>query len=476
MNTCAKSEMFLYAVTMAEAGDEIVMDIDNTYGYKTLHVKKSQVLGRGSYGRVVKATLDNLPCAAKLLHTEFFQHDDPGLKDFENRFVKECDILRELKNPFIVGYLGAVMDPHEHKPILLMELMEESLTHFLESAEEPLLYHTQVDIVSNIALALDYLHGKRIIHRDLSSNNILLNEGTQAKVTDFGMSKFVGDSTRMTQARITQCPGTQLYMSPEALRQITPRYSEKLDIFSLGVLMIQIVTRKFPAPTNPHTEKNDPTAPAGYVLVPIPELQRRHDDVSKVPHDHTFGPIFRQCIKDKEVDRPTAAHLCHQMKELKESKAYKTSEETKRRRMSGEPLKSQEGKEKKELARKVKIHKEDAATLRRKLKQKEQEEWRLQEENRRLVAEQRELAREKELKTEAEVKQEKEMEESLLQNMETTAAEVCYNDTIDECLTLASGSNTTCRVRCVKIHTKAFRSHERNALTQRFSVVTYLPI
>ena len=89
--------------------------------------------------------------------------------------------------------------------------------------------------------------------------------------------------------------------------------------------------------------------------------------------------------------------------------------------------------------RKVIMHKEDAATLRRKLKQKEQEEWRIQEENRRLAAEKREqqlkLATERALKAEAEAKQEKmekEMKElkSLLDRMETTAAEVCYNNII----------------------------------------------
>ena len=252
------------------------------------------------------------------------------------------------------------------------------------------------------------------------------------------MSKFVEGNARMTQARNTQCPGTLAYMSPEALRQITPCYSEKLDIFSLGVLMIQIVTRKFPAPTDRlHTENKDPTAPTGYVLVPIPELQRWKDDVAKVPHDHTFGPIFRQCIKDKEVDRPTAAHLCGQMKQLKESMAYKTGEEeAKRRKISVEPPNSQGKKEKEDLVRKVIMHKENAATLRRKLKQKEQEEWRIQEENRRLAAEKREqqlkLATERALKAEAEAKQEKEMKElkSLLDRMETTAAEVCCNNII----------------------------------------------
>ena len=69
--------------------------------------------------------------------------------------------------------------------------MDSSLTRFLEQSEEPLPFHTKVDICHCIALALAYLHSNGIVHRDLSSNNVLLiGPGNRAKVTDFGMSKL----------------------------------------------------------------------------------------------------------------------------------------------------------------------------------------------------------------------------------------------------------------------------------------------
>ena len=116
-----------------------------------------------------------------------------------------------------------------------MELMDDSLTHFLERSEVCLPYHVQVNINNDIAQALAFLHANQILHRDLSSNNVLLiGDGARAKVTDFGMSKLTTLHSRMTP--LTACPGTPVYMSPEAMLD-PPVYTEKLDCFQAGVLM-----------------------------------------------------------------------------------------------------------------------------------------------------------------------------------------------------------------------------------------------
>ena len=85
------------------------------------------------------------------------------------------------------------------------------------------------------------------------------------------MSKMVEANPRMTRSKITQCPGTPVFMPPEALRA-KPRYSDKLDTFSLGVLMVQIITRTFPAPTDATVVREDPSFPTGEIIVPVPEL------------------------------------------------------------------------------------------------------------------------------------------------------------------------------------------------------------
>ena len=102
-----------------------------------------------------------------------------------------------------------------------------------------LAYYVQVDICHDIVLAIAYLHSNDIIHRDLSSNNVLIMAKSRAKVTDFGMSKLAGAAPSMTP--LTKCPGTLAYMPPEALDE-PPVYTKKLDCFSEGEIMIQVCT------------------------------------------------------------------------------------------------------------------------------------------------------------------------------------------------------------------------------------------
>jgi len=218
------------------------------FGYRIIQIIKISSLGVGSYRAVYRALCDELPCAAKVIHPTLFETHDPGARKIMERFEQECQFLSGVRHPNLVQYLGVSRDTESGLPVLLMELMDSSLTQFLELSEQPLPFHIQVDLCHNIALALTYLHSNGIIHRDLSSNNVLLiGPGYRAKVTDFGMSKLTDDANlRMTP--MTMCPGTLAYMPPEALDD-PPVYTNKLDCFSFGVLDIQILTHQFPEPS-----------------------------------------------------------------------------------------------------------------------------------------------------------------------------------------------------------------------------------
>ena len=236
---------------MAESGYcRPVRDGEQDFTFRNVQLLKSETLGTGSYGAVCKAKCDQLICAAKLLYPVLFQLHPLNLgkecKQPLHRFEQECHFLSRLNHPNIVQYLGTYRDPETNSLVLLMELMDESLTNFLESSPGDIPYHIQVNLSQDIAQALAFLHANGIIHRDLSSNNVLLIAHSRAKVSDFGMSKFVDmNTTRL--ATLTRCPGTQAFMSPEALDE-PPVYTEKLDTFSFGVVLIQIITQQFPEP------------------------------------------------------------------------------------------------------------------------------------------------------------------------------------------------------------------------------------
>ena len=295
--------------------------------YGSVQIFDKEVLGVGSYGKVCKAKCGQLPCAAKLLHDTLFQDNDPGTRNLVTKFLQECQFLSTIKHPNIVQYLGTATDPQSRRTVLLMELMDESLTRFLERLTGPFPYHSQLNMCHDVALALAYLHFNAIIHRDLSSNNVLLiGEGSRAKVTDFGMSKLMDMNPRMTP--LTQVPGTPAYMPPEALIA-PPHYSSKLDCFSHGVLTLQIITRNFPNPgdATKYVEVEDPRFPSGRVLVQFLESERRKKDIDLIEPSHPLRPIALHCLKDRDTERPSADELCGRLASMKKEPRYTHSVE-----------------------------------------------------------------------------------------------------------------------------------------------------
>lgn len=292
--------------------------------FKTIHILKDQTLGIGSYGKVCKAQCDELLCAAKLMHETLFdptmRHQDKEHRMPIKRFEQECEFLSTVRHPNIIQYLGVYHDPDTHLPALLMELMDDNLTHYLETSTGPIQYKVQVNICHDVSLALAYLHSNDIIHRDLSGNNVLLFANDRAKVTDFGMAKLDGLHPRTTRPTYTTCPGSDVYMPPEAIK-VKPKYNEKVDCFSLGVIIVQILTRKFPEPGDRQKEiqiDHPGVQPGGILEVRVSEVERRQNHISIIDQNHQLLHIALDCLKDKESERPSATELCKRLKGLKE--------------------------------------------------------------------------------------------------------------------------------------------------------------
>ena len=226
--------------------------------------------------------------------------------------------MSALRHPNIVQYLGMFRDTETCLPVLLMELMDDSLTHFLERSTQPIPYHIQVNICHDVTLALSFLHSNNIIHRDLSGNNVLLRGNVLAKVTDFGMARLGDINPQATHFTSTMCPGTDVYMPPEAV-QDKPVYTEKIDCFSFGVIIVQTLTRQFPKPGDrlQEIELNHPGIQTGTVLVRVPEIERRQNHISQVNPNRTLLPITLDCLKDKDKEHPSAHQLCERVAELK---------------------------------------------------------------------------------------------------------------------------------------------------------------
>lgn len=296
---------------------------DNKFVFQSVELFKDQTLGIGSYGKVCKAKGDELMCAAKVLHETLLDPKNPKaiahktarvapIRKFEN----ECELLRGLRHPNIVLYLGTHQDPDTGLLVILLELMDNNLTQFLEwSKPQPIPYHIQVNICHDVALALSFLHACDIVHRDLSSNNVLMIANVRAKVSDFGMARL-GDHMDGT---LTRRPGADAYMPPETLQSL-PRYNEKIDCFSFGVLTLQILTQLLPMPTNMFERSWNESLKQPGRDVRVAEIVRRQNHIRMVnPQSHPLLSVVRDCLADNDVDRPPAVELCKRLSSLKES-------------------------------------------------------------------------------------------------------------------------------------------------------------
>ena len=292
--------------------------------FKTITLHKDQIIGIGAFGTVCKAKCDGLLCAAKIIHPTLF--DPTGLHKSQpgkqhrlpmRRFERECEFLNAIQHPNIIQYLGIYRDPDTALPVLLMELMDDSLTHFLESSPLPIPYHIQVNICHDITRALSFLHANNIIHKNLSSNNVLLI-GTRAKVTDFEITRL-GDPLHSI---FPMPPGTVVYMPPEAI-QVNPRYTDKIDCFSFGVIVVQILTQKFPKPGDRLLKVKNPQGPE--ISIAIPEIQRRQNDIHRIDPSDSLLPIALDCLHDRDTDRPSAAQLCERIGDLKGTVKYESA-------------------------------------------------------------------------------------------------------------------------------------------------------
>ena len=232
-------------------------------------VAVGEEVGAGAFGNVVRLNFCGTLCAGKRLHTVLMEEG----RTFREKFVDECRLLKNLRHPHIVQFLGICFLPSSDLPVLVMEFLPYNLHDLLEGHPNfPL--PVKLSILKDIARGLLYLHSQvpPIVHRDLSARNVLLNAALTAKIADFGMARIINPLHLSRQ--LTTVPGSGVYMPPETFQSESGDsildYSSKVDIFSFGVVLLFVITHEFPKNILPATFYDE-----NNVFRPRRELQRR---------------------------------------------------------------------------------------------------------------------------------------------------------------------------------------------------------
>ena len=222
-----------------------------------------------------------------------------------------------LHHPNVIQFLGVYYPTgvgganRMRLPVMVMEMMADSLTSFVEKHEK-IPVHIKYSIVHDVSLGLCYLHNHDppIVHRDLSPNNVLLTAHHVAKISDLGVAKVIKADSRKT---MTKAPGTVDFMPPESLAN-SPVYGPPMDVFSFGGIILHTFNQQWPRPTE--QVQFDPKTRRKIALL---EVERRQQYLDKmIGEAEVLRPLVEECLDDDPAVRPTIATVCERIQVSKD--------------------------------------------------------------------------------------------------------------------------------------------------------------
>ncbi len=198
-------------------------------------IEYGQKLGEGGFGIVYKAIWNYVDVAVKKLMMEL---SESVMQEFE----KEVEVHSKLRNPYIVQIFGIT----ETYGMVMEYMSRGSLHNVLEKNRREEFSWTQRNkIAMDMLIGLSYLHQKQIIHRDLKSLNVLLDDHYRAKLADFGLAKVRSEISSHHSAQSGGAKGTTQWMAPELFAR-KPEYTTKTDIFSYGIVLWELAAHEYP--------------------------------------------------------------------------------------------------------------------------------------------------------------------------------------------------------------------------------------
>jgi len=220
---------------------------------------------------------------------------DEDIKQFSKKIEHKSIKFACYNHPNIETFEAALQVSPDSPPILLSELLTENLDSFTMHMKGKCAVHKQLKLCHDMARGLQYLHSISVVHSNLHGRNILISYDGTAKIADYVCPHILPNSTKISLVNVP-------YLSPEAIEDKS-HCTESSDIYSLGVLFLQVVIQKIPSPTD-KTEYS--------------KMMKRREELSEVKA-HLLWSTILQCLSPVRLTRPSIEKLCEAVAAAKQA-------------------------------------------------------------------------------------------------------------------------------------------------------------
>ena len=252
--------------------------------YQELRVNEG--VGEGGFGKVFKGSWGESGATVAIKQLSEQRMNEAGIAVFD----REVGLLSGLRHPNIISFYGACFEAGHYS--LVMEYMPKGSLYSVLQKRKNLLWGECYKVATGIVSGLSYLHSNGIWHRDLKSPNVLLTENGEAKLTDFGLSTCREEIS----ANSARGKGTLLWMAPEVITEGKEAYSDKAEVYSLGIIFWELVAGKLPFQDEQDRERIKERIKAGKL-----------DEVPKACQERYpfFANLIISCRAKDPKERPT---------------------------------------------------------------------------------------------------------------------------------------------------------------------------